>query len=247
MSGRNADQRVVIPLATERWLAVTFVHWRCPARAVQERLPRGLTVDEHDGSAWLSITPFVMSGIRPLGPPFVPDLDRVPAWLRRLQGRPEVRGTNLRTYVRGPDGRDGLWFLSQDTSSIALAVGARGLLGAPYHWGRVGVEERDGVVSYSGARFGSPVSYRLTVRPGAPIDPTERDTWLTGRWRAYTQRAGRLLSTPVDHEPWPLRTATLDRMEQTLTSAADVPGPETPLVHFSDGVHPVRNGLTRPA
>lgn len=237
MSGPIAEQRIPHPLATERWSAVTFVHWRCPTSAMQVRLPPGLTVDEYDGSAWLTITPFVMGGIRPLGKRLVPDLTPLT----------EIRGTNLRTYVRGPDGRDGLFFLSQDTSNVALAVGARALLGAPYHWGRVQVEERDGVVSYSGSRSASPVSYRLAVRPGGPIEPTERDHWLTGRWRAYTRRAGRVIQTPVEHEPWPLRTATLERMEQTLTNAVGLPEPEDPLVHFSDGVHQVRNGISRTA
>lgn len=237
MSGPIAEQRISRPLATERWSAVTFVHWRCTTSAIQLRLPPGLTVDEYDGSAWLTITPFVMAGIRPLGRPLVPDVKPLT----------EIRGTNLRTYVRGPDGRDGLFFLSQDTSSIALAVGARTLLGAPYHWGRMQVEERDGVVSYSGSRSASSVSYRLVVRPGEPVEPTERDHWLTGRWRAYTRRARRLIETPVEHEPWPLRSAALERIEQTLTGSADVPGPDEPLVHFSDGVHQVRNGISRPA
>lgn len=246
MSSRTAEQAVTRPVATDRWLTVAFVHWRCPADVVQRRLPPGLTVDEYDGSAWLSITPFVMADIRPLGRVPLPELRRAPAPLRSLDRLAEIRGTNLRTYVRGPDGRDGLFFLSQDATNAAFAFGARALLGAPYHWGRMSVERHDGFFAYSGRRFGSSVGYELMVGPGEPIVPTARDDWLTGRWRAYTRRAGRVLATPVEHEPWPLRSATLARMDQTLTDAVGLPGPDSPLVHFSDGVHQVRNGIARP-
>jgi uncharacterized protein YqjF (DUF2071 family) len=246
VSSRTAEHRVGIPVATERWSTVTFLHWQCASAVIQPRLPSGVTVDEYDGSAWLTITPFVLSGIRPLGGPVVPDCRSLVPRPGRQKGLMEIRGINLRTYVHGPDGRDGLYFLSQDTSSMAFAVVARVFLGAPYHWGRLAVEQRDGAVSYTGARLGSRVSHRLSVRPGDGAEPDARNTWLTGRWRAYTRRAGRLLVTPVQHEPWPLRTATVELLEQTLTSALDLPGPVRPLVHFSDGVHQVRNGFTRP-
>lgn len=233
MSSRTADHRVARPLATSTWSTVAFLHWQCPASAIQPRLPRGLVVDEHDGSAWLTITPFVMTSIQPLGRSSLPS-------------RAEIRGTNLRTYVRGPDGRDGLFFLSQDTSSLAFAATARSLLGAPYHWGRMGVEQHDDRVTYIGSRVGSSVSYDITLRLGGPIEPGERDDWLTGRWRAYTQRAGRLVVTPVEHEPWPLRAAMAQRIEQSLIGSVGLAVTGAPLVRFSDGVRHVRNGIPRP-
>ena len=33
--------------------------------------------------------------------------------------------TNLRTYVIGPDGRDGLWFFTLETDSLPTVLGAR--------------------------------------------------------------------------------------------------------------------------
>ncbi len=71
--------------------------------------------------------------------------------------------------------------------------------------------------------------------------------WLTSRWRAYTRRLGVLWETPVEHEPWPLTDATVDVMEETLTTAAGLPSPVgEPLVHFSKGVRHVRLGASRP-
>ena len=71
--------------------------------------------------------------------------------------------------------------------------------------------------------------------------------WLTSRWRAYTHRFGRLWETPVEHEPWPLRDAAVDVLDETLTTAAGLPAPTAePLVHFSEGVRHVRFGASRP-
>jgi uncharacterized protein YqjF (DUF2071 family) len=87
----------------------------------------------------------------------------------------------------------------------------------------------------------------VVVRPGDPIEPAERDLWLTSRWRAYTRRLGVLWVTPVEHEPWPLAGAAVDVLEETLTTAAGLPAPGgEPVVHFSEGVRHVRLGPSRP-
>ena len=48
----------------QTWDELLFAHWRVSAAAVREHLPDGLDVDEHDGSAWLGITPFRITGLR---------------------------------------------------------------------------------------------------------------------------------------------------------------------------------------
>lgn len=234
MASLSSDEQVGAPVLRAGWLGITFVHWRFPPADVQALLPAGLTVDEYDGSAWVSLTPFVLSDVRPPVGPKVP-------------GMSAVRETNLRTYVRGPGGRDGLWFFSLETSSLALTLGARMLPAAPYHWGNLGVERTGDTFSYYGRRYGGSEAYKVVVRSGAPIAPEERDVWLTGRWRAYTrQLGGLLLVTPVQHEPWPLRSATIEVLEQNLLEAAGLPEPtEEPLVHSSPGVHDARMGFAR--
>lgn len=72
------------------WLNQTFLHWPYEPAAVLALLPPGLTVDEYDNAAWVSL----MSRVRPPGLPAT-----------SLVSFPE---TNLRTYVRLPDGRDAL-------------------------------------------------------------------------------------------------------------------------------------------
>jgi uncharacterized protein YqjF (DUF2071 family) len=238
--GYGAEQRVRVPALRARWLRQAFVHWPFPPDAVQALLPEDLVVDVYEGSAWVSLTPFVMENVRPTGLP------------ARVPGLPAFAETNLRTYVRHRRGRDGLWFLSIEVA-CPLMLAARAV-GAPYHQGTLRVldggapaSSAGSTVSYSGSRWGGGAAYRLAVRRGEPIIPSERDVWLTSRWRAYTRRFGRLWETPVEHEPWPLAVAAIDVLDETLTTVAGLPAPPSdPLVHFSDGVRHVRLGASRP-
>lgn len=249
MVGRTAEQDVSVPLLRASWETLTFVHWRVAADQIQTLLPPGLAVDEYDGSAWVGLTPFVMVNMRPLGVPDLPgDLPIVPGLKHppRLSDVSSTPETNLRTYVRGPDGRDGLWFLSLDIGSATLAAVFRSVIGAPYHYARLTVERQGEVLTYTGSRVDGSESYRLQMRPGHPIVASDFEVWLTGRWRAYTKHLGRLLATPISHEPWPLREARLEAMEQNLTESVGLSGlTDPPLVHFSNLVRHVRVG--RPA
>ncbi|MFK8909175.1 YqjF family protein [Streptomyces sp. YS-3] len=210
-----------------------MVHWSYRAEAVQRLLPPGLLVDRFEGRAWVSLTPFEMASVRglrvvPLPPAVFPE-------------------TNLRTYVRLPDGRRGLWFFSLDvTAPLMLAARA---IGVPYRLAELSVRARGAGMVYTGRRRGAQgVGYRLSIETGAPVeDVTPLDDWLTARWGAFSRRAGRLLLTPVHHEPWTLRRGTITELRQTLTRAAGLPDPgPASLVHLSPGVGPVRLGPPRP-
>jgi uncharacterized protein YqjF (DUF2071 family) len=218
------------------WLRQTFVHWAYPPDSVQALLPEGLVVETYEGAAWVSLTPFVMADVRPPGVPAL------------VPGLPTFAETNLRTYVRRKgegEQQAGLWFLSIEVA-FPLMLAAR-LVGAPYHMGTLRVSEGEGTLTYEGARHGGDPSYRLVVRPGAPLAPTERDLWLTSRWRAYTRQLGMLWEIPVQHEPWPLAHAVVEGLEETLTTAAGLGPPAAePLVHYSEGVRHVRLAVSAP-
>lgn len=240
MASIAPDSNVPVPLLRQEWRTVTFVHWRYHASRVQPVLSPGLAVEEYDGSAWVTLTPLRMKNVRLPGTPPLPLLS-------------SFAETNLRTYVRGPDGREGIWFFSLDAARAWIVLGARLLLGAPYFRADADIDARHGL-RYRGARTGSAgpsgspgPAYRLDVRPGMPIEPDGLEVWLTHRWRAYTRHAGFLLEIPVRHEPWPLRAATVTGLTESLTAAAGLPEPpDPPLAHFSAGVTGVTFGPARP-
>src|SRR6266571_1188628 len=93
----------------QTWDDLLFLHYRVPAGQVRPLVPAGLELQEHSGSAWLGVTPFVITGLRARG-------------LLPLPLASSFRELNVRTYVtRG--GKPGIWFFSLDASS-QLAVGA---------------------------------------------------------------------------------------------------------------------------
>ena len=234
MSGRVPEEEVDNPASRQRWHAMSFLHWRYGADEVGALLPEGLEVDTREGTAWVSITPFLMKDFR-VGPlPAVPGVSTFPE-------------TNVRTYVRGPDGQDGLWFFSLEADSVPTVLGASSLYGVPYQYADMSVEEGD-VVRYRSRRRDRPgIGHDISVELGQPCrSPSELDHWLTGRWRAYSTIAGRLAWVPVQHQPWPLWDASVVKLEQSLLTASGLPDPEhAPLVHYCPGVD-VRLGVPHP-
>ncbi len=214
---------------------MTFLHWSYEPEVLQPFLPEELEVDTHDGKAWVGLTPFLMDDFR---------LSCLPP-LPRLSTFPE---TNVRTYARGADGKDGLWFLSLDADSLPTVVGASLAYGVPYRWAEMRVDEAQRVRYRSRRRLGSSAGHDITLRPKQPYDVDEAshlDHWLTGRWRAYTKIAGRLAVVPVEHQPWPLWHAEVEGLDQDLLGASGLPAPGgEPLVHYAPEVE-VRLGAPR--
>lgn len=219
----------------QHWRWLTFLHWRYPAETVQALLPPGLRVQTFDGSAWVGLIPFLMDEVRLLSGPSLP-------WLSRF---PE---TNVRTYVRGPDGRSGIWFFSLDAARLPAAVAARAAFGLPYCWATMSVRRAGGVLSYRSRRRWpgrEGASCHLVADLGEELpasEVTELDHFLTARFRLYSLLAGQLVTADADHPPWTLRRARVRRLRQDLLAAAGLPDPASdPLCHASAGV-PVEIG-----
>lgn len=237
MAGRDPEETVPLAVAHQGWRRVAFLHWAYDPGVIQPLVPPELDLDLFDGSAWISLTPFDVVGFRPPGLPALPGPSSFPE-------------TNLRTYVRAPDGRDGLWFLSLDVASRPTVVGARLAYGVPYHLAEMRVDRvGGGAIRYRSRRLGAAdVAHDLVVRPLEPLGAEERsvlDDWLTGRWRAFGQRGPSLVEIAVAHQPWPLCRGEVGSITETITSAAGLPPPSgQPVVHTSVGVD-VRLGPPR--
>jgi uncharacterized protein YqjF (DUF2071 family) len=113
----------------QTWQDLLFAHWRVNADALRRLVPAALTVEEHDGSAWLAITPFVLTGFRFRGTLPLPVVSSFPE-------------LNVRTYVTA-EGKPGIWFFSLDTSSLLAVEGARRTYKLPYFHARMSVDRVD--------------------------------------------------------------------------------------------------------
>ena len=219
----------------QSWCSLTFLHWRYPVEIVRPHIPPPLELESFDGSAWIGVAPFMIRGLRPA---FLPSLP----WISEF---PE---TNCRTYVKGPDGRSGVWFFSLDAARAAAVAGARLTYGLPYAWSRMRVTRTATRVTYESRRRwpDATARSRIVVEPGDPIPSGPLERFLTARFRLYSFMLGRLTYTAVEHAPWPLQAARLVEADQSIIECAGLPTPAgLPTVHFSQGVR-VRVAAPKP-
>jgi uncharacterized protein len=205
----------------QTWEDLLFAHWRVPADEVRAHVPAGLEVDEHDGSAWLGITPFRLTGLRGRG--LLP-LPYVSSFLE----------LNVRTYVRAED-RPGIWFFSLDASSRLAVEAARRTYRLPYFHARMSATRRGEWIDYECARIeeaGRVFSGRYRSSGGVfHAQPGSLEWFLAERYCLYTtDERGRLSRAEIHHELWPLQPAEAE-IELTSISPLELRGDA--LVHVS--------------
>lgn len=220
----------------QQWRDLAYIHWRYPAQEVQALLPAGVEVDTFDGSAWVGLIPFSMKNIG------LPRLPTVPYF----GSFPEV---NVRTYVRR-NGIPGVWFFSLDVNRLIPAFVARATYLLPYCWGTASNLRTESTLETEvRRRWPSRASTSIRISLGEPIDhPDELSVFLSARWGLYSRGFGKgVRYAPVDHERWPLWSASLVSLDDSLVTAAGLSAPTgEPHVMFSPGVS-VRIGLPRRA
>jgi uncharacterized protein len=209
-------------IMAQRWERLLFAHWRVPARDLRRVVPDPLPIDEHDGSAWVGVTPFVVASLRLRGLPRPP-----------LAGRfPEL---NVRTYTT-VDGRPGLFFLSLDAGSRLAVAGARLAYRLPYFHARMRVAWSPERVEYSSRRGAAVLRVRYGPA-GAAFEaaPGTLEHFLTERYSLFTvDDRGRVRRTDIDHPPWRLQPAfaVLDANTMAAAHGLDL-GARSPLLHFA--------------
>ena len=224
------------PVMTQVWRDVTFAHWSVPTAAVEALLPPGLVADTFQGQAWVSLVGFEMDALRLRGFPAIPTTHRFLEF-------------NVRTYVIGPEG-PGVWFCSLDVAQWLPALVARIGFALPYDKGSVEVShDRSRVVwtvdrTWPERAQGS-LAVSLDEVDVVPVNDDALAAFLTSRWRLYAKtRGGRLVTAPVEHEPWPLTSARFIGADTGLASIAGFEVEGDPIVHHATAVH-VRVGLPK--
>jgi uncharacterized protein YqjF (DUF2071 family) len=182
----------------QSWEDLLFAHWPVDAQALRALVPPGLTIDEHDGSAWLGVTPFVLTGFRLRGTlplPLVSSFSEL----------------NVRTYVSAK-GKPGVWFFSLDASSLVAVEAARRAYRLPYFNARMSVDR-------AGARVGYRTARREGVRPfvfegsygpagdSAEPEPGTLEHFLIERYCLYASDEEGLYRAEIHHGPWRLSPA----------------------------------------
>ncbi len=213
------------------WNRITFVHWAVDPELVAPLLPRGTRPDVLDGVTYVGLIPFDMRHAGFGRGPAVPFFG-------------DFAETNVRLYSVDEQGRHGVVFRSLETTRLVVAVGARLAFATPYTWARMRIQQQGDRITYTTRRrWPGPrgAGGRLEATLGDPVEhPSPVEEFVTARFGLHTSYLGKTLWIPNHHEPWPLRRATLDVLDDTLVAAAGLPGlvarnPQSVL--HSDGIH----------
>lgn len=235
MSPTNRPLQTVV--MRQNWWDLLFLHWPVSPDVLRPVVPQKLELDLFEGAAYVGLVPFTMTGVRPTGLPAV--------W-----GVSSFHETNVRTYVhyRGRD--PGVWFFSLDAAnSIAVRL-ARSLFHLPYHRASMFLEHQPtqepnqpATILYAGVRAWPkplPASYAIRATPIGAVGPAQSGTlehFLVERYILYALHNTRLYKGSVHHTPYPVQSATLHSLDETLLAAAGIERPRiSPLAHFAAGV-----------
>lgn len=211
----------------QKWHDLLFMHWPISPDAIRPLIPSNLELETFDGTAWIGVVPFLMSGVRPRALPPLPGISAFPE-------------LNVRTYVRVGD-KPGIWFFSLDAASAFAVPGARFAFHLPYFRARMlCVATQKGRMTYRSERTHSgapPAELHCSYRPTGPVVYAQRGTleyFLTERYCLYAAHRNRIFICEIDHAPWPLQPAEVEIERNTMAAAAGITLPNArPLLHFA--------------
>jgi uncharacterized protein YqjF (DUF2071 family) len=176
----------------QSWVDLAFLHWRIDPEELQRLVPESVELEVFDGSAWLGITPFLVTGSRVRGVPPLPFVSRFPE-------------LNVRTYVTHGD-KPGVWFFSLDAASTLAVEAAKRLYKLPYIRAQMQHERAGEYVRFEASRTGA--AFKARYRGDGDLFHAERgslEEFLAERYCLYTENGGRLYRAEIHHPPWHLQ------------------------------------------
>ncbi len=223
-------------IMTQTWNDLAFLHYAIEPKVLRALVPETLTLDLYQGNAWLSVTPFVLSHLRPPGVPSLPLVSRFPE-------------LNVRTYVTY-GGKPGVFFFSLDAGNLSAVWGARMFYRLPYWHADMKAEgsvassrglgraaATDVEIAYRSRRIhgpraeSGPAEFRARYRPSGPsyeAAPRSLDQFLAERYCLYAWNRRRLYRAEIHHLPWPLQPCEVEVEKNTMAEPVGIRLPEAP-------------------
>jgi uncharacterized protein len=207
----------------QTWHDLLFAHWPIAEDILRQLVPGQLPLDSFEGSCWVGVVPFHMSGIHARGVPPLPGLSRFPE-------------LNVRTYV-SLEGKPGVYFFSLDAANLPAVWAARRFYHLPYFHAKMSTKTDGEYINYESRRYQSNAEFRGRYRPIGPVTLRAKGSlehWLTERYCLYTVAGGGVFRGEIHHQPWPVQNAEAEIGLNTVASAAGIPLPASqPLLHFA--------------
>ena len=189
-------------------------------------MPSILPLDLYQGRAYIAITPFHMTGVRPRGIPALPGVSAFPEM-------------NFRTYVKVED-KPGIYFWSLDAGNKLAVEAAREFFHLPYFHAEMSANADGPWFHYRSQRKddrGFPSEFRGVYRPTGEVFNAERGSleyFLAERYCLYAVEAEKLYRCEIHHGPWPLQVAEAEIEVNTIPDHIGLKLPDQkPLLHFA--------------
>jgi len=182
-------------IISQFWSDLIFINYEVDPTLLQERLPKGLTIDTFENKAYLSIVPFKMSKVRF---PLTPSLPFSTLW-----------ELNIRTYVK-LKGQSGIYFFTLDTDHWLAALIAKKLFSLPYRYTKLSGHCVDDNYQFR--------SKNLNLRASLSSKRTKHlfEKWIVERYLLYTDAGPKIFSGQAMHQPWLLRDVKIHHFEQSF-------------------------------
>jgi uncharacterized protein YqjF (DUF2071 family) len=237
----------------QSWGKLLFMHWAIDAELLRPLIPSQLSIDTFDGKAWIGVVPFTMWGIRA-------------SFLPPIPGTSAFHELNVRTYVHF-NGVPGVWFFSLDATHSLAIWGARTFYHLPYFKAAMNLSQKGNTIEYSSrrtdtltyARFfaGEAAQFSADLNadhlqklpqaelettwtigePLAQSTPGTIEFFLTERYCLYSCHRDNLYRSRIFHEPWALRSATIDAHQSTMVESLGLTTPAgEPLLHYAESI-----------
>ncbi|WP_209366533.1 YqjF family protein [Sediminibacillus dalangtanensis] len=216
-------------VAEQHWDDLLFIHWPVPYEALRPHVPEPFELETFNGTAWISIVPFLGNKNRFRGMPGV--IPFVSSFLE----------LNVRTYIRYK-GESGVYFFSFDADSNAAVAGARTVFSLPYMKAEMSMKRnrKEKEVLFRSQRIqkdAPPAHFFARYRPISQTSHAKVGSlthWLAERYCLFNIKGDKVLKGPINHSPWELQEAELEvEMDDLVPFLPKKYFSERPLVHYS--------------
>lgn len=224
-------------LLSQSWNDVLLAHFAIEPAVLRKLVPDELTLELYDGAAWLTVSPFCASHVRPFGVPPMPAL----SFFSQI---------NVRTYVT-MGGKSGLYYFSVDAASLSAVWFARVFFRMQYWHSSIQVsgatiqsrKSAETAIHFRAKRLHGPAAQQGAAELDvvyAPYGEMEKaragslDAFLTERYCVYSWHRNKYYRTEVHHQPWGLQHVQVDFRANSIAEPLRLALPGEPaLCHFS--------------
>ncbi|WEG12896.1 DUF2071 domain-containing protein [Pullulanibacillus sp. KACC 23026] len=218
-------------IAAQTWKNLLFAHYPVTYEEIRPLVPDCFSLDLYKNQAWVSIVPFLMTGIRLK---YLPTLPFTPSF-------PEL---NLRTYITY-EGEPGVYFFTMDAESKAAVAMAK-IYNMPYLYAKMSYGIKNSVVEFKSERIDSRAKkgvFKATYQGMGDTylaEPGSLEYWLTQRFLFFLENKGQVIGGRIRHRQWPLQKANVTIHENSLGESVGITLSKEPeIVGYCKEIHAV--------